>query len=379
MSNENNPKKLFEIGRLYCEKCDFTNAVSFLKNAGDLYFQIRDFNGYLNCQNLLLRIFAEKDDQASILTLKEFLQDLVIKEGLTLTSRIYYTLGLCSSYRQQNNSALDYLKKSLSIAQNTQNMEDLNYALYGVALCKAKLGLYSEALQDLEILREQIQKKPNLDLIISEHSLFALIQLNVKNYELALSTLWDSYDLLKVQKNLWMYIYILFNIGKVYLEMGNITLAKMYLNLAFKTVDANNLPRLSKQIQIDLELAKTASPDEIKNKNFDLLIELDSNAIIEKSLGRVEFKNQHTLFDLLKLLTLHQGKTYSKEHLVEHIWNETYDPSIHDNKIYVTIKRLRKMIEPNFDDPKYLLRTRDGYFVNKSIKIQFINQGASEL
>ena len=80
--------------------------------------------------------------------------------------------------------------------------------------------------------------------------------------------------------------------------------------------------------------------------------------------------------DLLKLFISKQGEVFSKEFLVEHIWKQDYDPAVHDNKIYVTIKRLRKMIEPDYDRPKYIFRSKNGYFLNKSIKVsdQFAQQ-----
>ncbi|MFN9068914.1 MAG: helix-turn-helix domain-containing protein, partial [Bdellovibrionales bacterium] len=63
------------------------------------------------------------------------------------------------------------------------------------------------------------------------------------------------------------------------------------------------------------------------------------------------------------------GIVFSKEYLVENVWRQAYDPSVHDNKIYVTIKRLRKMIEPDFDKPKYIFRAKNGYFMNKSARV----------
>jgi DNA-binding response OmpR family regulator len=63
------------------------------------------------------------------------------------------------------------------------------------------------------------------------------------------------------------------------------------------------------------------------------------------------------------------GEVYAKEIIVEKIWKQTYDPSVHDNKLYVTIKRLRKMIEPDFGKPKYIFRAKNGYFLNKNVKV----------
>jgi DNA-binding winged helix-turn-helix (wHTH) protein len=55
--------------------------------------------------------------------------------------------------------------------------------------------------------------------------------------------------------------------------------------------------------------------------------------------------------------------------IVEKIWKQSYDPGVHDNKLYVTIKRLRKMIEPDFEKPKYIFRAKNGYYLNKNARV----------
>jgi DNA-binding response OmpR family regulator len=67
----------------------------------------------------------------------------------------------------------------------------------------------------------------------------------------------------------------------------------------------------------------------------------------------------------------HPGETFSKEIIVKKIWNQDYSPAMHDNKIYVTIKRLRKMIEPDINKPKYIFRAKNGYYFNKISRVRF--------
>ena len=104
----------------------------------------------------------------------------------------------------------------------------------------------------------------------------------------------------------------------------------------------------------------------------DLIFDLEKHSVIERNLGSIDFKNQFILLDLLKLFISNQGHIFSKEYLVEHVWKQNYDPEVHDNKIYVTIKRLRKLIEPDYDKPKYIFRAKNGYYLNKSSKIQLV-------
>ena len=73
--------------------------------------------------------------------------------------------------------------------------------------------------------------------------------------------------------------------------------------------------------------------------------------------------------DLLKLFLRNPGQVFSKEALVREVWKQEYDPATHDNKVYVTIKRLRRLIEPDYDRPKYIFRSKNGYYLNKSTKV----------
>src|SRR5690606_17862702 len=64
------------------------------------------------------------------------------------------------------------------------------------------------------------------------------------------------------------------------------------------------------------------------------------------------------------------GKIFTKEELVDKIWRESYNPMIHDSKVYTSISRLRKLIEPDFRRPMYILNERDGYAFNPAIQLE---------
>ena len=81
--------------------------------------------------------------------------------------------------------------------------------------------------------------------------------------------------------------------------------------------------------------------------------------------------------DMLRLFIQNPGNVYSKEVLVKQVWKQEYNPAVHDNKIYVTIKRLRKLIEPEYDKPRYIFRAKNGYYLNKNTSILLQNEGSS--
>lgn len=356
--------KTFEVGKLYYDRCDFDLSVQNLKEAAALYLEIKEYSKFLKCQNMLLRIYAEKDMPSEIQTTKELLQDLVLREGFELNSKTYYTLALCAAYKGQYDTSLEYLQKALAIALAVDSKEDICYAINGISLCYNGMGKNNEALKEIYNLQVFFQVLDVPEVRLSSQILNARILSDMGKHEQAIDVLWQTYESLRKEKTINMHLHMLYNMGRAYLRMGDKDMARLYLRMAYKATDPENLKRLSQAIQGALnELGDTQS------SQYDLVFELDSHTVIEKKIGKVDFKNQFILLDLLKLFAQNQGKVYSKEFLVENVWKQNYDPAIHDNKIYVTIKRLRKLIEPDYEKPKYIFRAKNGYFMSKGAKV----------
>src|SRR4029079_5559805 len=167
------------------------------------------------------------------------------------------------------------------------------------------------------------------------------ILVSLKRYDEALEIFWKTFEALRNQKNMYTYVSVLVALGYTYAEAGGVDLARTYMRLAQQMADPNNFVFLMRKID---ELMKRISG---KNEaNFDLVFSSTSNSVVERKKGKIDFKNQFILLDMLKLFLRNPGEVYSKESLVKAVWKQEYDPSVHDNKIYVTIKRLRQLIEP---------------------------------
>ena len=361
---ERNADSLFELGKLYADRCEFLPAQEKLKEASELFLTQKEYAKYLKTVNLLLRLYAEINNLEAIHALKEKLQDLVLREGFELNSKTYYTLALCASYKAQYDSALEYLQKALTLALSSDSKEDMCFAINGKVFVYRAMGKYTEALKEIYNLDIFYQVLDLPELKISTRLANARILCELKRYDQAIEMLWQTYDLVRTQKTMTMHIGLLLYLGRAYAAQGEKDLARLYLGLAWRMVDPENLVRLAADIKYELE---QLGGDE--RGSYDLVFENDSNSVVEKKLGRVDFKNQFILLDLLRLFVQNQGQVYSKEYLVQHIWKQDYDPNVHDNKIYVTIKRLRKLIEPDYEKPKYIFRAKNGYFMNKSARI----------
>lgn len=365
MAQAQNPNEAtFELAKLNYERCDFVTALAKFADAAAGFFDERNLERYLKCQNYLLRMYAEQEEYDEIRITKERLQDLVLKEGFELNAKTYYTLGICAAYKGQNDVALDYFQKSLAIALAADNKPDICHAINGLAIIYCNLGRYSEALKEIYNLQVFFQVLPLPEVKLSSQMLNARILRLMKKPDQALEILWQCYDILREEKNMFLYLCLLLAMGVTYKEMGELDLARMYLQLAKHSIDPENLVVLAKSVDAQLdELGVKTSED------YDLIFDAATNSVLEKKKGKVDFKNQFILLDMLRMFMKNPGQVYTKEHLVKNVWKQDYDPAVHDNKIYVTIKRLRKLIEPDYDKPKYIFRAKNGYYLNKNTKI----------
>lgn len=358
----------FEIGKLYCDRGDFDPAVENLRAASQGYFVERNFSQYLKCLNLMLRIYAEREQTEEINATKEKLQDLVLKEGFELNSKTYYTLATCAGYKNQNETALDYLQKALALALAADEKEDICKAILGLATVYSNpaIGRPADALKEIYNLEVFFQVYNFPEIKTAALHLNGIILAQMQKFEESAEVLWRAYDAVRETRNMISAAYILIQMCDVYYEMGDKDIARVYLKMAQKSIDSKNNVRLARVAAFYANKigAETQS-------NYDLVFDEENHAVVEKKLGRIDFKNQFILLDLLRLFVQNQGIVYSKEYLVENVWKQPYDPAIHDNKIYVTIKRLRKLIEPDYEKPKYIFRAKNGYYMNKAARIQF--------
>ena len=102
-----------------------------------------------------------------------------------------------------------------------------------------------------------------------------------------------------------------------------------------------------------------------KDKSVDLLYDSDEN---NNKMFKIDFIQNKVIkdgeeihltkseFQMIKLLCSHPGQIFSKEMLYEFIWDEKSDSCFH--AIENMISRLRKKIEDDPSNPKYILTVR---------------------
>jgi DNA-binding winged helix-turn-helix (wHTH) protein len=109
----------------------------------------------------------------------------------------------------------------------------------------------------------------------------------------------------------------------------------------------------------------------VPEQMLDMVIDPNSHYVREKHLGEIPFHNKFTLMRILLLLAEAPGKEFSKEDLALKIWGQDYNPLRHDNNIYININRLRKLVEPNPRESRYVMNGSRGYYFNPLMKVDF--------
>jgi tetratricopeptide (TPR) repeat protein len=361
----NQATELYELGKLKGELGDFTTAIKKLDQAALIYAQEREHKLFIKCLTLCLRMYAEMEDHKSIQAIQDRLYDYVAREKIDLNSKTYYTLALVASYRGEYAQSLEHLERALALALAEDSKEDMCYAIHGMAVVYWSLGRIDDSLKEIYNLRVFFQVLKLQDLEVSSQILNGDILVSLKRYDEALDIFWRAFESLKNQKNMYTYVRLLLSMGYAYGEAGDADLAKTYMRLAQQMADPRHFVFLLRKIN---ELIKKNTGR--SENTFDLVFNSASNSVMERKKGKIDFKNQFILLDMLKLFLRSPGEVYSKEALVKAVWKQEYDPSVHDNKIYVTIKRLRQLIEPDFDKPKYIYRAKNGYYLNRNAKVQ---------
>ena len=407
----------FEIGSLLFNNGNFRKSIPYLTKALQISLEKRDFSSYFSCYELMIQALYELREKETVKKLKQSVEKVCKAYNISKTTRALCCSAYYTIYIEQNfNKAKKELNTALKAAfdkydrstkkddglKQTIARFDIMRCLFVYSVYYFETGDYKSCIQELNNLKILIQDyfklKENIELDHSRtnnmqelqvcHSILeelkknsqyiqkiqlslkfleSLIEIKYKkNYKQADKLLWEIYEEANKTNNSYLIPYVLCSMTWCCIKLKNKKQAQMLLNLAEK-----NASKERKFLRLYMEkLKKQENFDQIKEtETYDIVLDLKDHLIIEREKGCIELKNQFILIELLKLFLLNPGVSYSKEKIIQKIWKEDYAPETHDNKIYVTIKRLREIIEINPCKPKYICRNHAGYSLSKQAKV----------
>lgn len=375
---------------------DYSLALPEFERMAERFHRTGDGARFIECSVYVLRLLAEREEFAKVSKVEaRILQffsgvrprertgdhtDDCISISAKLLSRMHYVLGICLVYQgEKHEAAMDRFRESIQYAVECGDRSALAWPLYGAATVLYARHRYDDALRELEKLKTLLSCSPIPELTSSSLLLNALILRNQKKVEFALTSAWEAFESLKEQPHLGLYLHTLATLGTIFIEKGEPATARIYLDLARRSLKRTEFPRVARIVDDALE---KLGGENFAFDAFDLALNLKSGTLHEARKGEIRFDGQFLLRDLLSVFLRSSvrtpGNVLRKEDLVREVWGETYRPQIHDNKIYVNIKRLRRLIEADDGSTEYILRGKQGYYLNPKARVSLIEAETKE-
>ena len=423
LENSNDSQRGFNehdlnMAQLLFSSGSFSKSLIYFEKSMEWFKQKKDFHSYLFCYIYVIQILSELQELEKLQYYNKELEKLSQEQGfsekpLVIAYSSYYSLYIEKDFVKVKtglNKALkiafdqhDEAIKSGSFLDQNELRFEIMFCLYIYSIYYYEIKEYSLCLKELGnldvLLKDYLDMKNKLDEAVKRQGqseenqayytklkglnknfpkvqmmkvgitlIEALIQIrHFKKYSQADKTLWSLYEEVNRQNMKYLTPYILFYMSWRHSLSGNKSQAILFYNLAKKT--ANPERKLFLNYLEKFKEKESLESIFYESSHYDVIFNTMNNKLVEKKKGFVDLKNQFILIDLLKILLLNQGVSYSKEKIVETLWKEEYNPEIHDNKIYVTIKRLREAIEMDSCKPIYICRNSVGYYFSKSAKI----------
>lgn len=357
----------FQQGLFAYHRGDYSIALREFEKACDLSSRSGDHARFVEICTYILRILAEREEFARIDRIESRVVAILASADVDpkIKSRAMYVLGICSCYQDtRHDLAMNRFREAIDFAVKCEDKEALAAPLYGAATVLYARQRYDEALKELDRLEILLSCLNLPDLASASLLLRAMVRRNQKRVDEALSAAWTAFEVLKHHPHLVLYLHTLTVLGTIFQMKGDVVSARVYLDLADRALKRDEFPRIARLVDEALE-----SIGALRGPPSDLMFDTRTGILIERTKGEIRFEGQFVLRDLLRTFLESPGRVFTKEELVRLVWKESYDPEIHDNKIYVTIKRLRKLLESPESGTEYILRAKTGYFMNPKVRI----------
>lgn len=365
----------FEQGLFAYHRGDYSQSLGEFEKSCEAAHLSGDYARYVESCTYILRVLAEREDFAKIDRIESKVMQILSGSSSgtlppRLKSRVHYILGICNCYQEtRHDMAMQRFREAIDFAMLGDDKEALAAPLYGAATVQYARHNYDEALRELDRLAVLLTCLKLPDLISASHLLRAMVKRNQGRLDEAMEAAWKAFDSLKHHPHLVLYLHTLCVLGTLYAKKGDVASARLYLDLADRGLKRDEFPRIARLVDEAVALLGTGGISD-----FDLTFDTRTGLLIEKSKGEIRFEGQFILRDLLRVFLENPGVIFTKEDLVRRVWREGYKPEIHDNKIYVTIKRLRKLLETGDGNSDYILRAKNGYFLNPKTRVLINDQ-----
>ena len=329
-------------GQISFERCDFSLARQYLTQA--LKNPSIDTDLKLKATYYIFRCDMEDGKSIAFEDLIEELEKVESDFALYFIAALHV---LSKSPQKGRKIALDLFRQSKS-----SELKQKSALLY--ADCLAQTGKYARSLKIIDQIPDDFT-----DLYfckeITKGRLLSILGRKSEAEKQFLSTFHQLFG-----SDYWYYVI------RCMLYYAN------FLRISGSKDQALTLLKLLPQSKVNsMKSVKSFYEIEIKNllEPVDIIYDSGLRIVHLKDKYDISLGNQNILIKLLLLFIKNKGVKFSKEELIQKVWEEKYDPIVHDNKIYYSINRLRNLLGQSKVN-KFIVSHGLSYALNENIKVE---------
>ena len=135
------------------------------------------------------------------------------------------------------------------------------------------------------------------------------------------------------------------------MENGNHKKSRWYYGIILVVEFSDKEERLYHQALEWLSSTLCTTPAVMAKQTTDFVINQYTRVVVNENIHTVNLTSKE--FELLYFLYSHRGQVFSKEQLYENVWG--YDDIPASSNLTSFIRKLRKKVEPDPDNPIYII------------------------
>lgn len=369
------------LAQLRAEKCELKEAQVAYTIALEEAKRARDLRATMEALSGLLRLAGEALDEAEVRRLEGELDFLMSEHPREIPAMAWYCKGVIARQGEDILLAQRYVHRYLRLVRRDphsvsttqlQSPEEaeargwvmLTFILWQRNLLRRTLWLAEELLR-----RYETKKLRGINGML--YLTLGTVAEKQKRYDLALRWFQRAHISFLSEHNWYYHLYVLYGYARLARFQQNYAQAYWHLDLIDKAASGSEFGLLRREIATER--------CRLEQDAVDLLIDSRQCVVKTRESGQISLGKQYVLLHILEALSAAHGRDgddrergLSKAEIIERVWNESYRPETHDNKLYYNINRLRKLIEPDVKNPQYLLNWKEGYRLAPGLRIHFV-------
>ncbi|MGK5089821.1 helix-turn-helix domain-containing protein [Bdellovibrionota bacterium FG-2] len=359
------------IAQLSFEKCDFAESQQTYENAYHKACLLSDVQGMMESAAGLVQLAALSADCENIADCEKILDACIAKFPKQIPPMVWYCKGALARQELPLRKAQRYFHRYLRAGKTLkdESIQAKGWAMLTVVQFQ-KDDFKRAKWLGLRVL-SQFGDKNYRGINGTLYLLMGRLAEQERNLEEALSYYQKAHASFLSEHHWYYHLHVLAAYARVSRLQKNYVQAYWYLDLVKRACQGNGFGLILRGVERERSL--------LEQDAVDLLIDSRRGLVRTRESSQIPLGKQWVLLNILEALWSAHSREgnddergLSKAEIIEQVWNESYRPEAHDNKLYYNINRLRKLIEPDQKQPRYLVSWKEGYRLAPGLRVEFL-------